>query len=182
MEPQILVKKRGRKPKQKYIVNDNPIFDNNNSEQIIINIKKKKTIDYNILDSDNISSMYNIDNIEDKIDNIDNIDKFCMKCNCKLSNNYTSLPIKYINDVFYLYGNFCNYECCKKYTLMHYKYNKYEIYSYINLICNYNMKNIKFKIINDNINADRILYKNKDLKLYRTKQDKNNILSIINKI
>jgi hypothetical protein len=38
------------------------------------------------------------------------------------------------------------------------------------------------KIINDNINADRILYKNKDLKLYRTKQDKNNILSIINKI
>ena len=42
MEPQNLVKKRGRKPKQKYIVNDNPIFDNNNSEQIIINIKKKK--------------------------------------------------------------------------------------------------------------------------------------------
>ena len=42
MEPQNLVKKRGRKPKQKYIVNDNPIFDNNNNEQIIINIKKKK--------------------------------------------------------------------------------------------------------------------------------------------
>ena len=64
MEPQNLVKKRGRKPKQKYIVNDNPIFDNNNSEQIIINIKKKKTIDYNILESDNISSMYNIDDID----------------------------------------------------------------------------------------------------------------------
>ena len=44
MEPQNLVKKRGRKPKQKYIVNDNPIFDNNNSEQIIINIKKKKQL------------------------------------------------------------------------------------------------------------------------------------------
>jgi hypothetical protein len=43
--------------------------------------------------------------------------------------------------------------------------------------------NIKFKIINDNINIDnnKILYKNKNLKLYRSKKDKYDILSIINK-
>ena len=178
MEVEKEVKKRGRKPKQKYIVNDNPIFDNKNDPQIIINIKKSKLLNYTLDNLDNYSN--NICNI-DNIDN--NIDKFCINCNCKLSNNYISLPIKFINNIFYLYGHFCNYKCCKKYTLNHYKYNKYEIYSYINLICNLDIDNIKFKIINDNINIDnnKILYKNKNLKLYRSKKDKYDILSIINK-
>ena len=174
------VKKRGRKPKKKYVENDNPIFDNNEG-QIIIKLKIKNTDDLDIMsnldDVSNLDNLYNIDNI-DNIDNTDNIDKLCMNCSTPL-NSFTSLPVKYLNEIFYLYGTFCDYGCCEKYTLTHYKYNKYEIYSYINLLASKNINDIKFKILKKNTD-DRILYKSKNLKLYRNNNKKNDILSMIN--
>ena len=173
------VKKRGRKPKQKYIVNDNPIFDNKNDKQIIINIKNvpKDIKDFNTPDSYEPGALYYIYDSDKNI--IEN--KFCMNCKTSIKNNYTSLPLKYINNIFHLYGKFCNYECCKKYAMNNYKYNKYEIYSYINLILSMNDENIKIKIImNPGIDTtQKKIYSNKNLKLYRSKKEKNNILSII---
>lgn len=170
------VKKRGRKPKKKYVVNDNPIFDNNTEGEIIIKIKNN-TED---LDIDNLDDISDLDNLY-SIDNlyIDDTEKLCMNCSIGLDNNFKSLPVKYINEIFHLYGSFCDYECCKKYTLNHYKYNKFEIYSYINLLSDINTNDLKFKILNNNTD-DRIQYKSKNLKLYRNIKKKNDILSMIN--
>ena len=164
------VKKRGRKPKKKYVVNDNPIFDNNNEEQIIIKIKKDNVDNFDNLDD--FDNLYNFDNLDDS-------DNLCMNCSKKQTKTFKSLPVKYINQIFYLYGSFCDYECCKIYTLNNYKYNKFEIYSYINLLSYKNINDIKFKILKQNTD-DRIVYKSKNLKLYRNIKKKNDILSMIN--
>ena len=46
-----MVKKRGRKPKNKIIINHNPCFENNTNKDVIIKIEN--VIDKNIINNDN---------------------------------------------------------------------------------------------------------------------------------
>ena len=138
------MKKRGRKPKNKLVVNDNPCFDKDNNTNIIIKIKNDNTSDNtldnisdntleNTLDniSDNISDN-TLDNISDNtLDNtLSNINSNTNNCYiCKSNNIYKILPIKYIDNIFYVNNYFCSEECIEKYIFNKCKYNKYEIYS-----------------------------------------------------
>jgi hypothetical protein len=191
------LKKRGRKPKNKIIVNDNPEFDNANSNDIIIKINTEKNensiddidiifsiddiIDNNIDIIDN-----NIDIIYNNMDNIDttkDIDNICKNCNkINLSNN-EFVPLKYINNIFYIKDKFCCEDCCKKYIFEKCIYNKYEIYSIYKLY-KHNLKNninIIIKYINTKKKVNNNIEKKLNLKLYREKKE-NNILNFINNV
>jgi hypothetical protein len=67
----------------------------------------------------------------------------CNKCwNCihDVTTDHVSIPLKYNDNIFYLYGNFCSYECSARYILDTYSdKNMWDIYSLLNLyynICN----------------------------------------------
>jgi len=122
------VKKRGRKPKNKFIINDNPIFDNQNDNNIIIKLNANSNPD-NGLTCD-------LNNDTDDFLNFKDTQKYkCMNCNYDIHNNI-GMPCKYIEGVFYLYGHFCSFECSTRYCFDNNHYNKYEIYSLINLYHN----------------------------------------------
>ena len=77
----------------------------------------------------------------------------CWNC-CLVSYSYIGMPIKYMNDIFTTYGNFCSLECCSKYCFDTCGNNKYEIYSLINLYYNKLNNTINKKI---NIAKDKLL-------------------------
>lgn len=186
------LKKRGRKPKNKIIVNDNPKFDNLNNNDIIIKINTKKN--ENIMDDidiifsmdnnidDNIDTINNIDTANN-IDTIKDIDNICKNCNkINLSNN-DFVPLKYINNIFYIKDKFCCEDCCEKYIFEKCIYNKYEVYSIYKLY-KHNLKNninIIIKYINIKKKVNNNIEKKLNLKLYREKKE-NNILNFINNV
>ena len=169
-------KKRGRKPKNNVIVNDNPVFETHNNDYIIK------------LNSVNIHNNQNIDNIRENdychqnsiITN--NISELCWNCCEKLNcNNIYGIPIIYKNKIFYTYGDFCSFECGLRYIKDNFDSNKFlEISSYTNLY--------KKEILNNddviNIAPHRLLLKkfggNLSIDEYRSNNIKygNNILNI----
>ena len=135
-------KKRGRKPKTNITINENPIFtspENENKNLIIkINNKELNTLD-NIDYLDDINN-----NFKDEINNIDNINninnnqkytngKICWNCCHDFLDIIVGMPIKYNNNVFYTYGNFCSLECACRYCFDNFNNDAAEIYSIINL-------------------------------------------------
>lgn len=186
-----VVKKRGRKPKNKIIINDNPCFESNNNKDVIIkieNIIDENIIDENIIDKNIIDKNIIYDNISDNIINNNNSDKLntCKNCKENIIDNHI-LPIKYIDNIFYINDNFCCKKCCKKYIFKNSKYNNYELYSLYKLYYNLLDKNMEIKkvyinnINNINNNKKSNIIENKNLKLFRGKKD-NNILDFINNI
>lgn len=118
-------KKRGRKPKN--IINNSTIDvkkENKINQNLIVNLKVSDDDDsFNILPgySDNILNEYN----EKKQYN-------CWNC-CHPINNLFSIPLKYENNKFYIYGDFCSLGCTMRYIIDNYKnkelWNKYEIFN-----------------------------------------------------
>ena len=132
-------KKRGRKPKTNIIVNDNPVFKNNNFDDVIVCINN----------TDNIDSISNIndDNINDNISIIKNDVYKCENCTIDLLKDYIELPIKYINKIFYVNNRFCSVECANRYcydTYSDYNEKLSLLYLYYNKLSN----NINNDIIN----------------------------------
>ena len=107
-------KKRGRKPKTNITINENPIFKSDESENKNLIIK----INNNSGDSlDDIKILdVNFDSISCEINNNQkyNNGKICWNCCHPFLNTIIGLPIKYIDEVFYTYGNFCSLECASK--------------------------------------------------------------------
>tara|TARA_B110000285_G_scaffold226954_1_gene287458 strand:+ start:346 stop:1164 length:819 start_codon:yes stop_codon:yes gene_type:complete len=166
-------KKRGRKPKTNITINENPIFESD--EKIYNNlIVKINTKDYNIsynnlnkevnkLLNENDNSLDNeldnsLDNeleneLENELDNnkLDKINKnsnnlICWNCCNKFNNIIIGLPIKYVDNIFYTYGNFCSLECSTRFCFDNFKNNISEIYTIINLynnIVNKKIENVK---------------------------------------
>lgn len=169
--------KRGRKPKNKLVVNENPCFDKENTD-IIIKIQNNDTKTDNIYDNiyDNLDKNAEVDNI------LDNIKNKCIICNNENTNSV--LPVKYIDNIFYVIDCFCSKKCIENYIFQRNHYNMYELYSiyihYNNMIKN--NANIKKKYINNTkkCNTDTNI-QSKNLKLFRCKKD-NNILNFINKV
>ena len=65
----------------------------------------------------------------------------CWNCCHTIESINISIPLKYINNIFYIYGNFCSYECGGRYILDHNNDKcKWEYYSLLHLynnICNH---------------------------------------------
>jgi len=136
-------KKRGRKPKTNITINENPIFksDENENKNLIIRINN------NSIDSiDDLNKIDNLNKVDDNNFNligceINNNEKYengqiCWNCCHSFYNIIIGLPIKYIDEIFYTYGNFCSLECACRYCFDNLSYDSAEIYSIINL---YNM-------------------------------------------
>ena len=127
-------KKRGRKPKESIISNENATFATENNNNLIIRINKNKN------DSDDIKSYDN----ENNYSTIDTIEKghniICWNCCHSLKTTY-GIPLKYQDNIFYIYGYFCSLECGSRYAFDNFS-NGSEIYTLINHYYN---------IINDTI-------------------------------
>ena len=157
-------KKRGRKPKENIIVNNNPIFanDKDNIDDLIIKLNKnnnnenKNNILYTINDFE-INKKYTESNISD----------VCWNCCYNFNNIIVGLPIRYNNNTFYTIGDFCSLECATRYAFEKYDDKIYEIIPIINM---YN--NIKFnKTTKINLAPNKLILKkfggNVDIEEYR---------------
>jgi len=145
-------KKRGRKPKENIIKNDNPVFTSNtNTNNLIIRLKKVN------VKHDNIDSFDNKEIFEEINEtNEDNVCSLCWNCCHSFENNTFGIPIKYTNNIFYIYGYFCSLECASRYTFDNFN-NNLEIYSLINLYYNISNNTIGKKI---NLAPEKLLLKN----------------------
>ena len=126
-------KKRGRKPKNKIIVNENPKFEQDKVENLISSLSIKKTTE-----SFTIKESNNIDDIDYQLN--ENTCKLCWNCSEDICSNI-SHPINYINGTFYLNGSFCSYECAARHIFDTYHgkdlFNKYSLLNlYYNKIHN----------------------------------------------
>lgn len=146
MEPK--KKKRGRKPKNKMIINENPQFDQENKIDNLIaslHVNKKKTsleTEADVIGVNNDQPCENLFFIDETP-----IAKTCWNC-CHDIKLMTSFPIKYMGGVFYTRGNFCSYECAARYIFDTYNYRSlWEKYTLLNLLYNKNHNtSVKVKI------------------------------------
>lgn len=119
-------KRRGRKPKNIISVNENPIFDNN-IDNNIVKLSKKKNIKIDELKSYNDNdTIYNL--------NENNSSSLCWNCCHEITGIHKSIPIKYVNGIYSLYGNFCSYECGARFLTERYNgcelWDKYTLLNY----------------------------------------------------
>ena len=150
MENTTVKKKRGRKPKNKEIVNENPVFDNVNTTDVIVKLNLNNMTNNNIELENNFNSDMNYSLLENTNTCL------CWNCSQKITNLKIGLPLKYIDDIFITYGNFCSFECAGKYCFDNYDNEKYEIYSLLNLYYNkmYDTTNQVVTIARDKIYLD----------------------------
>ena len=130
-------KKRGRKPKNKIISNTNPVFDNDNLDDILIAcIKKPKqciVIDTEVKPNDIQEDNYQV--YTSKQNNK------CWNCSYDIEGEVYSYPLNYYNNLFNINGNFCSHECGARYIYETYNDNefwdKYYLFNfYVNMKCN----------------------------------------------
>jgi len=129
-------KKRGRKPKEKTIINDNPIFadDKDNIDDLIIKLNSNQN-------DNNLTYELNEFNKQNLVGE-NNISEVCWNCCHCFHNDIVGLPIKYNNNIFSVIGDFCSLECAARYAYDNYKDDIHELFNLINL---YN--NIKYNKI-----------------------------------
>lgn len=149
-------KKRGRKPKNNIIINENPEFNSKNEPSLVLKLNKDNYINNEDIDSNNINlnnELNNIDTINNNniLNNNENnikeqINEKCWNCSYNFYIKKFGLPIKNENNIFYTIGNFCSLECASRYAKENYNNNNfYEIYSLLNLynlLLNKDNKNI----------------------------------------
>lgn len=125
-------KKRGRKPKNKIIVNENPKFEQEKIDNLISSlVVKKDMITSSEIKPNDLSSDINLE-----INECNNIKSICWNCSHDINVN-VSYPINYINDTFYLNGNFCSYECAGRYIFDNYHgKDLFDKYTLLNLFYN----------------------------------------------
>jgi|TARA_B110000495_G_C22966594_1_gene566940 hypothetical protein len=103
------------------------------SDNTIINIKHKSP-HTEIIDGYEDISYYK------EYINENNHSKKCWNCCHDINGLNVSIPLKYNEKIFYIYGHFCSYECGGRYIIDTYKdKNMWEYYSLLNLynnICN----------------------------------------------
>ena len=131
--PEKIKKKRGRKPKETTIVNNNPVFadDKDSIDDLIIKLN------YNDVSNDNIDNTSNNDILYNINDITKNTSELCWNCCHSFSNQATGIPLSYVDGVFHIYGYFCSFNCGARYIFDNYTdKNKWNLYSLLNLYYN----------------------------------------------
>lgn len=106
----------------------------NHSDNIIINIKQASENDVDEILPGYVNDHKTVETIECKT---------CWNCSHDFSGQFVSIPLKYDNKVFYIYGHFCNYKCAARFIFDTFNdNNKWNIYSLLNLYYNVNCKTI----------------------------------------
>ena len=122
-------KKRGRKPKEvkakKEDINKITLVKDNHIIKLTVNK----------FDNDEIDGYLEGNNELDILPE-NSTSKLCWNC-CHPFDDIPyvyGIPLKYINEIFYTYGDFCSLECAARYVYEHFKNkNMWEIFSLINL-------------------------------------------------
>ena len=121
-------KKRGRKPK--ISVNKNLSTNNDIEENFVIQLKLS---DLNINNDININN-FDINELKNEEINQNLNSEVCWNCCHDFVDLKYNIPLKYINNIFYIYGEFCSFECSLRYGYEYLNnYNIHELYSLINL-------------------------------------------------
>ena len=173
MESEKKPKKRGRKPKNTIISKTKEQKEKVEiPENLIIRLKKSDT------EADTITA-FQPDEYS-KVEESRHVSEVCWNC-CHPFNGITihGIPLKYVNNIFYIYGDFCSLECASRYafeSLRNYDFS--EIYSLMNL---YN--NIMFqKIDKIELAPNRLLLKkfggNQTIEEYRSFFKNQNVYDI----
>jgi len=133
------------------IINDKEIDNQNNIIHLKINkynnddeIDRELLEGYNFSQDEFISVPEKVENMSENLfkdinndnDTYYNMNTCCYWC-CHIFNNKgIGMPIKYINNIFYTFGNFCSIECVTAYNFYssEINYNKWDIYSLIHLL------------------------------------------------
>jgi len=156
-------KKRGRKPKNNIVVNNKTQdFDTDKKiDNLILCIKQKK--DEKIPDKIEGYSNDNLDlNIinskkNTEIENNESCKCICWNCCHEFNNDKCFIIDKIINNSFYVYGNFCSYNCVARYLFDNFNnnelWNKYSLLNYFYNKSN-NTKNIKVPIAPSKLNLN----------------------------
>lgn len=158
-------KRRGRKPKKK----DVPVIENNKiTESLIIKLNHFKDEETFIEPFNNEVSFSETEN------NHCCVSEVCWNCCHSFDDNIIhGIPLKYINGLFYVYGDFCSLECCLRYVVENFN-NDYQIISLIKLY-----SNVMLGTNNDDITIapNKLLLKkfggNMTIQEYRNKFNKN---------
>ena len=130
MEGEKKLKKRGRKPKNVLSESKKKKTTPDITENLIIQLKKNVVDDYNI-------SSYNKGESQNQSITTCGKSEVCWNCCHPFHNLIHGIPLKYINKVFYVYGDFCSLECASRHAFDHLKdFDFSEIYSLINLYNN----------------------------------------------
>jgi len=103
---------------------------------------EKKLVKRNIL-----NIMYEFINNKDK-GWTTKTDVWCFWCMHQFDCQPCAIPIKYVKGTFYLYGNFCSFNCAASYIFNNPSYNTWERYSLLNLLYKklYDTSYIKIKL------------------------------------
>ena len=103
----------------------------NHSDNIVINIKHAEHADMEQLLPGYVQEPY----VNDY-----NSCELCWNCCYPFTNQSMSMPLKYLDGVFYIYGHFCSYNCGARYIFDNFNdKNKWNLYSLLNLY--YNISN-----------------------------------------
>ena len=106
-------KKRGRKPKNKTIVNTTADFNVNPQEDnLIVSLKKKKTESVEEV----LPGFEEVGFSEVQSETTDKQSKCCWNCAHDI-NREINFPLRYVNGIFYVYGTFCTFECTGRYLM-----------------------------------------------------------------
>jgi|TARA_B110000208_G_scaffold141442_1_gene170704 hypothetical protein len=170
-------KKRGRKPKNNIVQNENPVFDNKGDVNLIACLKKPKKKDGTI-SSGNIGGPEISDNlcyISDSKEIVSNQYNCWNCCHEICGPDIISYPIKYSRGIFHMNGNFCSYECTARYIFDNFNHKEiWEKYNLLNLY--YSMNTNNKKKVNVPPSRLRLEFFGGDLsRLEYINKDKNNI-------
>jgi hypothetical protein len=128
-------KKRGRKPKNKIILNENPVFENTDIDNILITCIKKQNDNINITGEDQIDFNDEENKNYEEVES-EKIHK-CWNCSYKIEGEIYSYPISYHNNLFNVNGDFCCYECASRYIYENYTDSEFQDkYYLLNLYTN----------------------------------------------
>ena len=115
-------KKRGRKTKTTDAYDVINVQQNNHS---IINIKHQSVTE----DTKQILPGYTKAYMDTTYEHCE----LCWNCCHSFHSIIHGIPLKYVDDIFYIYGDFCSLECGMRFAYENFQENKWEIYSLINL-------------------------------------------------
>ena len=124
VEITIVKKKRGRKPKKSVekIKNDKTLSNN-----MVIKLNHINEEDTEIMPFSEDNFFVN--------ETSNNCGTLCWNCCHPFQEMVYGLPLKYISNIFYTYGDFCSLECASRYALEYFD-NYHEIISLVNLYNN----------------------------------------------
>ena len=131
MDKSTVKKKRGRKPKNNIIVNENPVFDSNEKTALVIKLEHDEDDSKDIKNNIKLNDINNNNN-DNCNDMNKNTSEVCWNCCHNFYKNIVGLPIKVCNNMFYTIGDFCSLECACRYAIDNYDNNYFEILSIIN--------------------------------------------------